>query len=296
MSATASRNDWSTVLAKVFLKSCQPVCIAWLEQELCLKSSIPNKINQDLLLTIVEKLIGEATTLQDVINSGKEDLYSELAQFLIFGSLRDGCCYDCSLFIQHGVDILEDLVITLADAIASLYLELISVDGNMSNEINSIGLMLCTLSTRELQKLRNEVALNQWLHQNIQAVVSMYEDRFDLRTLQSQLIEGPNKTDADNFSWWKRLTLWKSGSVTSPLRHVVINDISITVKRTRELRALIGWRYYFSLFLELADITMPVIRTIFAKVSDAVSFFLVCLIGRSLGLIYTGIRQSLRWK
>lgn len=75
----------------------------------------------------------------------------------LFLSGRDGCCYDCSLFIQHGVDILEDLVITLADAIASLYLELISVDGNMSNEINSIGLMLCTLSTRELQKLRNEV-------------------------------------------------------------------------------------------------------------------------------------------
>lgn len=75
----------------------------------------------------------------------------------LFLSGRDGCRYDCSLFIQHGVDILEDLVITLADAIASLYLELISVDGNMSNEINSIGLMLCTLSTRELQKLRNEV-------------------------------------------------------------------------------------------------------------------------------------------
>lgn len=96
--------------------------------------------------------------------------------------------------------------------------------------------------------------MNQWLHQNIQAVVSMYEDRFDLRTLQSQLIEGPNKTDADNFSWWKRLTLWKSGSVTSPLRHVVINDISITVKRTRELRAVTGW-YVLSLCLHTLYLT-----------------------------------------
>ncbi|KAI8523206.1 hypothetical protein RHMOL_Rhmol13G0055400 [Rhododendron molle] len=293
MSASVSRNDWSTVLSEVLQKSCQPVCVAWLEQELCLKSSIPDK---ELLSTIVEKLTGEATILQNVINSGKEDLYSELAQFLIFGSLREGCCYDCSLFTQYGVDILEDLVITLADAIASLYLELISVDGNMSNEINSIGLMMCTLSTRELQKLRNEVALNQWLHQNMEAVVSMYEDRFDLRTLQSQLIEGPSKTNTDNFSWWKRLTRMKSDSVASPLHYVVINDISIMVKRTKELRALTGWRYYYSLFLELADITMPVIRTVFKKVSDAISFFLVCLIGRSLGLIYTGIRQSLQWK
>lgn len=55
-------------------------------------------------------------------------------------------------------------------------------------------------------------------------------------------------------------------------------------------------RYYFSLFLELSDISMPFIRALFDKISNAISFFLVCLIGRSLGLIYTGIRQSLRWK
>ncbi|KAK9127564.1 hypothetical protein Syun_016361 [Stephania yunnanensis] len=54
-----------------------------------------------------------------------------------------------------------------------------------------------------------------------------------------------------------------------------------------------GWRYYFILLLEFSDITMPMVRTIFAKVSDGISFFLVCLIGRSLGLIYKGIRQSL---
>lgn len=53
--------------------------------------------------------------------------------------------------------ILEDLVITLAEGAASMYLELISVDSRVSNEMNSLGLSLCTLSTRELQKLRNEV-------------------------------------------------------------------------------------------------------------------------------------------
>lgn len=55
-------------------------------------------------------------------------------------------------------------------------------------------------------------------------------------------------------------------------------------------------RYYYSLFLELSDISMPLVRAVIDKVSKALSFFLVCLIGRSLGLIYTGIRQSLRWK
>ncbi|RXH87125.1 hypothetical protein DVH24_028625 [Malus domestica] len=55
-------------------------------------------------------------------------------------------------------------------------------------------------------------------------------------------------------------------------------------------------RYYFSLFLELFDISMPLIRAIVDNVSKGYLFFLKCLIGRSLGLVYTGIRQSLRWK
>lgn len=67
--------------------------------------------------------------------------------------------YSDSLFMEHGVSILEDLVIMLADGIASMYLELMSVDSSMSNEMNNVGLSLCTLSTRALQKLRNEVLL-----------------------------------------------------------------------------------------------------------------------------------------
>lgn len=70
---------------------------------------------------------------------------------------RSGAYYDHGFFTEHGVAILEDLVITLAEGAASMYLELISVDSRVSNEMNSLGLSLCTLSTRELQKLRNEV-------------------------------------------------------------------------------------------------------------------------------------------
>ncbi|KAF2292607.1 hypothetical protein GH714_025992 [Hevea brasiliensis] len=110
---------------------------------------------------------------------------------------RKSCCYDQSLFTLHGNSILEDLVITLADGIASVYLELISVDGYLSNEKNNLGMAMCNLSTRALQRLRNEVALNQWLYQNVEAVVSMYEDRFDLCTLQSIVIEEPSKNQTE---------------------------------------------------------------------------------------------------
>lgn len=290
-SETVTMDDWLILFSEIIQKLCQPICMAWLEKE-CTEN---RKADKALHTLMFEKLEGDTSILQKIRNSGKEDLFAELLCFLRFGSLREGCCYDHSLFTLHGVVILEDLVITLADGISSVYLELISVDGNVSNEMNSLGWRLCTLSTRALQRLRNEVALKQWLYQNMEAVVSMYEDCFDLCTLQSQLIEEPSKSQAENFSWWKKLTVRQSGSLSTPSQCVVISHFSMPVKRTKELRALTGWRYYFSLFLELSDITMPLIRAIFTKVSDAVSFFLVCLIGRSLGLIYTGIRQSLRW-
>ncbi|RVW64264.1 hypothetical protein CK203_052256 [Vitis vinifera] len=77
--------------------------------------------------------------------------------------------------------------------------------------------------------------------------------------------------------------------------HALVEDMLLDYLKQLSRIHIPCKRYYFSLFLELSDITMPLIRAIFTKVSDAVSFFLVCLIGRSLGLIYTGIRQSLRW-
>lgn len=85
------------------------------------------------------------------------------------------------------------------------------------------------------------MALSQWLYQNMEAVVSMYEDRFDLRTLQRQLIEEPSKRGTEKFSWWKKLGLRKSGTMLSPLRFFVISYITVPVKRTKELRALTGW-------------------------------------------------------
>ncbi|XP_022771427.1 uncharacterized protein LOC111314387 isoform X2 [Durio zibethinus] len=261
-----------------------------------LLASLQHLEEEELVTLITEKLNGDDTVLQNIRKSGKENLYAELLYFLRFDSLRKGCCYDQSLFTLYGDSILEDLVITLADGIASTYLELISVDGNLSDEVNSLGLTICNLSTRALQRLRNEVALNQWLYQNLEAIVSMYEDRFDLCTLKSQLIGEKGSDYAETYSWWKKLTLRKYESVSPSFNYVVISHFSMSVKRTKELRALTGWRYYFSLFLEFSDISMPIVRAIIDKVTNAISFFLVCLIGRSLGLIYTGIRQSLRWK
>uniref|UniRef100_A0A7N0UQK8 DUF3685 domain-containing protein n=2 Tax=Kalanchoe fedtschenkoi TaxID=63787 RepID=A0A7N0UQK8_KALFE len=282
---------WLITSGQVIQRSFLPVCMAWLEKELSPRAGT----NVALSSMTLEKL-QDNNILANIKKSGKEDLFSEFLCFLRFGSVRKGSFYDVSLFSSNDVSILEDMVITLADGIASIYLELISVDSNTSSEMHNVGAVLCTLSTRALQRLRNEVALNQWLHQNLDAVILMYEDRFDLRTLQKQFINEPSREQSENYSWWNKFLLVKSDVRSSTLSYVKISNYSMTVKRTNELRALSGWRYYFSLFIELSDITLPMIKTMISQVSNAISFFLVSLIGRSLGLIYTGIRQSIRWK
>ncbi|XP_065875434.1 uncharacterized protein [Euphorbia lathyris] len=286
-------DDWLSIFPEIIQKCYNCISEGWLLEELRLENKKQDKAFVSL---ITEKLKGDETVLRNIRKAGKEDLYAELLYFVRFGSPRKNCCYDRGLFTLHGDSILEDLVITLADGIASVYLELISVDGKLSDELNDLGMDMCNLSTRALQRLRNEVTLNQWIYQNLEAVISMYEDRFDLCTLQSKVAEEPCQIQAENSSWWKKLTWRKPGTITSSMHYTVISPFSMPVKRTKELRALTGWRYYFSLYLELSDITIPLIKILIEKVSNAISFFLVSLIGRSLGLIYTGIRQSLRWK
>ncbi|KAL1565178.1 hypothetical protein AAHA92_07428 [Salvia divinorum] len=291
-SAEKSANDFLAVFAETVQNCCRPLFMAWLEEEIHLISRKPDK---NLLSLAESKLNRYDSIVQNIRKSGKEDLYAELVYALKFGTSRKGGYYNSTLFIQHGVAILEDLLITLADGIASMYLELISVDSSLSNEMNNLGLSLCNLSTRSLQRLRNEVAMHQWLHQNMAAVASMYEDRFDLCILESQPTESRGN-EAELFGWLKKISFMRLDPISSSLRYVTINSITVPVKRTKELRALVGWRYYFSLFLELADISMPIVKKLVAKVSDAISFVLVCLIGRSLGLIYSGIRNALRLK
>lgn len=61
----------------------------------------------------------------------------------------------------------------------------------------------------------------------------------------------------------------------------------------QELEALTGWRYTVSLLLEAADVVLPIVRSCMARVSVAISWLLVKLIGRALGLIFKGVKQSL---
>ncbi|XP_015689656.1 uncharacterized protein LOC102706720 isoform X3 [Oryza brachyantha] len=278
----------STTLIDGLIK---PAFMKWIQEEKAWENS---KINEELMKTIARKVKEDDRILKRFNRLGKSELYLDLLYFLRFGSARSDSYFDAKFLAEHGSRILEDLVIFLADAIASIYIELISVDGDMATDVVGSSLALCSLSTRELQKLRNEVAINGWLHQYVESVVSMYEDRFELYVLSRKVCEKTVDNQAEVTNWW-RLGFGNPSTITL-MDYIHISSFSLPVRRTKELRALAGWRYYFSLFLEMSDIALPFVRAVVTKVSAAVSYFWVSMIGRSLGLIFSGIRQSLGWR
>ncbi|RLN08883.1 uncharacterized protein C2845_PM11G05820 [Panicum miliaceum] len=139
----------------------QPVFVKWIEEEQALENG---QINEKLMKMISSKVKEDDRIFKRFNRFGKSELYLDLLFFLRFGSARSGSYFDAKFLAEYGARILEDLVISLADVIASIYLELMSVDGDMSTEVVSSSLALCSLSTRELQKLRNEVgaAIETW--------------------------------------------------------------------------------------------------------------------------------------
>jgi Protein of unknown function (DUF3685) len=62
----------------------------------------------------------------------------------------------------------------------------------------------------------------------------------------------------------------------------------------QELEALAGWNAAICLLMEVNDVAAPLLHRLFTHVSAALQWLLTALIGRSLGLIFRGVRQSFR--
>jgi Protein of unknown function (DUF3685) len=62
----------------------------------------------------------------------------------------------------------------------------------------------------------------------------------------------------------------------------------------QELEALAGWSAGMCLLMEVNDVAAPLLHRLFLQVSAALQWLLTALIGRGLGLIFRGVRQSFR--
>lgn len=138
--------------------------------------------------------------------------------------------------------------------------------------------------------LSGQVALNGWLQKNFSSVVAMFEDRFELWTIQGTTISNQHPVKGNK-------TKWQGGQLKQKEhpQELRFSWLQMPARRSRELKGLTGWRYYYSLYLEFSDIVGPLLQVLVLRLGDALSFLFVCLIGRSFGLIFKGIRQSVRW-
>lgn len=214
--------------------------------------------------------------------SGKTELYMDLLFFLRYQKMRPGGCCEYTVMSRHASNALEDLVVALADGAAAMYIGRDAQIGGLESDW-PILVRASIKSTRALERFRNEIALQSWFQRNYTSVVSMFEDRFTLWTIES----APNPiTDGGAQQQMK---------VDDSGEDLRLKLVEVPARRGKELRALTGWRYYYSLYLEFSDIVGPLLEVLVKKMGEAVSFLLVRLIGRSLGLIFEGIRQSVRW-
>jgi hypothetical protein len=132
--------------------------------------------------------------------------------------------------------------------------------GPLTDPLAARSLLLPRLrSTRPLERFRNEVALSRALHWAAGNVRDAFEDR---------------------------QPLWGLGPGGALLRR------EVPVSRRAELDAMTGLRRTVCLLLEAADVVGPLLKRLGTRLGDLLSFLLVSLIGRSLGLVARGVRQS----
>ncbi|KAK9792736.1 hypothetical protein WJX73_001631 [Symbiochloris irregularis] len=178
--------------------------------------------------------------------------------------------------LRRGWAVLHDMAITAAELVASAYLaEAGSPDdegqpspagggqpssAELQEEAWPLFLHPRLTSTRSLERFRNQVALRRLMQRNIGEVVDMHED----------------------MHW-----LWCCSASGRLMRQ------PLPARRSQELRALKGWRRMVSLGLDLVDVAAPLIRAAFMRASACASWLLSTLIGRGLGLIFRGVRQSI---
>ncbi|EFJ20386.1 hypothetical protein SELMODRAFT_418254 [Selaginella moellendorffii] len=215
--------------------------------------------------------------------SGKANLCADFLYHQCKKSFSSRTFSDQAVSTNLANNVLEDIVIAISDGAAAMYLG--AVSGVITGWPTLLLPSIC--STRSLERFRNEVALYQWIHYNFDSVAAIYEDRVELWVLTAN---ASKNEPAANKAQKKQKRKSLEG-----VDELYFDRLSVRVRRSKELKALSGWRYYYSLYMEFSDVVGPLLRILVTKLGQGLSFLLVCLIGRSFGLIYQGIRQSVKW-
>ena len=154
-------------------------------------------------------------------------------------------------------DVLADCVLTIAESVCDAYL--LSPATLPDEAFERVVPVLRT--TRKMERFRNQIGVHRWWHKYFASVRSLYEDEYRVWSLSEggALAEG-----------------------------------RLACRRSREVASLSGVRRAAGLVIEASDLFLPMVRRTFDFVQEGVQILLVMIIGRSLGLIWRGIQESLR--
>jgi hypothetical protein len=222
---------------------------------------------------------------EDVVTSEDEKGSMELVSAARRLAANDDARFAFSM-AAVSTSVLEDATVRVAESVASAYLSRVREGASAPSRAvakkagaakaartaavaavsaasvvrHALALQPRLKSTRALEKFRNEVKLAAWMNANYGDVVAMYED-------------------------------WHSLMGVDAAGNVVTRKISVC--RHSELARVTGARMLMSMFLEFSDVVVPVARAALNNVKNFTSWLLVTLIGRSLGLVYRGIKESM---
>ena len=167
-----------------------------------------------------------------------------------------------------------------------------------------------------------QVALQRWVAANVTSVVALYEDRHELWgfTHQGRLVrrvlparrakvcaQRPAAPAALAHALVRpRPSLlvraccsWPPAGRSDGAAQLIACLYARWLGKARacwcwqDVAGLRGVRYAVGLALEALDFAAPLLQRALAKLGDALAWLLVRLIGRSLGLVYRGVRESL---
>ncbi|KAK3264262.1 hypothetical protein CYMTET_26989 [Cymbomonas tetramitiformis] len=225
----------------------------------------------------LEELSASATKAISSLEPGRSRLYANAFRCLRLAPDEECCKADTDAPQQRGglqlssleaavlVATLQDASVCIGEAVATSYLQLFTARG-WRDRPSCIRLTREALppwlhSTRAVDWFWNSVAMSRTADRNFTAVIAIYEDRHQL---------------------WG---FTRAGQFTRR---------QLPASRHEELQQLHGWPRKFSIILEAADVLIPAVTMLGKMLGNAVSWFLVRFIGRSLGLIYRGVQQSLK--
>ncbi|MBW4613819.1 MAG: DUF3685 domain-containing protein [Desmonostoc vinosum HA7617-LM4] len=156
---------------------------------------------------------------------------------------------------SQALMILENLLIQIANGVAQPLLNSFA-DVEVIKQ-NFYGRQL--ISTREIEKFRNNLSWKYRLNNNIKEAQAIFESRYELFVI---IPRGIAKT-------------------------------SVYAPRNRELAQLSGIPLFVTLLLEFRDAIAPRLKSLVAFLGNGIVFILTQVIGRGLGLIGRGILQGI---